>query len=299
MPASSASVFAQIQVRVVLEAVVRHVAHEHRRLGGDQEQRLHDDLLVLREIQAAHRLGLVERGAAAFEDGAELDGLLVAGTAELVGAVDLLFHAGQVGQAQLGLDHLDVGDRVDLVVHVDDVVVVEAAHHVDDGVGLADVRQELVAQAFALGRAGHQARDVHKFDDGRHDLLRRDDVRQHLQAGVGQLDDAHVGLDRAERVVLGSDAGLGEGIEEGGLADVGQADDAAFQAHGAFFLCRGPRAGGGDEPGILKVLFRCAGSMCLQPASRLGDAPYANKGLKGALEWKAMTALDSKPDGAR
>ena len=55
-----------------------------------------------------------------------------------------------VGQAQLGLDDFDVGDRVDLASHVDHVVVFEATHHVHDGIGLADVREELVAQAFAL-----------------------------------------------------------------------------------------------------------------------------------------------------
>ena len=61
-----------------------------------------------------------------------------------------LLDGGQVGQAELGLDHLDVGDRVDLAGDVDHVLVVEAAHDVDDRVGLADVGEELVAQALAL-----------------------------------------------------------------------------------------------------------------------------------------------------
>src|SRR6185312_15390441 len=50
-----------------------------------------------------------------------------------------------------------------------------------------------------------------------------------VQARVGHLDHAHVGLDGAERVVLRGDAGLGERVEEGRLAHVGQADDAALQ----------------------------------------------------------------------
>ncbi len=136
---------------------------------------------------------------------------------------------------KLGLDHLDVGDRVDLAGHVDHVVVLEAAHHVDDGVGLADVGQELVAQAFALAGAGHQARDVDELDDGRHDALGLDDLGQLRQPRIGHFDHADVRLDGAERVVLGRDAGLGQGVEEGGLADVGQADDAALEAHGGCF----------------------------------------------------------------
>ena len=65
----------------------------------------------------------------------------------------------QVGQDQLVVDDVDVGQGVhglgfgDVLHHVDDVVVVKAAHHVDDGVALPDVPQELVAQARALGRA--------------------------------------------------------------------------------------------------------------------------------------------------
>ena len=57
---------------------------------------------------------------------------------------------------------------------------------------------------------------------------------ERVQPRVGHLDDADVRLDRAERIVLGRDAGLGQRVEEGGLADVGQADDAAFEAH----VCR-------------------------------------------------------------
>ena len=95
--------------------------------------------------------------------------------------------------------------------------------------------EELVAQAFALGGAGHQAGDVDELDDGRHDALGLDDLGQLRQARIGHFDHADVGLDGAEGIVLGRDAGLGQRVEEGGLADVGQADDAALEAHGGCF----------------------------------------------------------------
>ena len=66
---------------------------------------------------------------------------------------DALLEAFEVGQQQLGLDHLGVGDRVDLVRDVLDVVILEAAQDVDDGVDLADVAEELVAEPFALADA--------------------------------------------------------------------------------------------------------------------------------------------------
>jgi hypothetical protein len=55
-------------------------------------------------------------------------------------------------------------------------------HH---GIGLADVGEELVAQAFALAGPGHQAGDVDELDDGRLDLLRLDDGRQAARRGSG------------------------------------------------------------------------------------------------------------------
>jgi hypothetical protein len=51
------------------------------------------------------------------------------------------------------------------------------------------------------------------------------------EARIRHFDDADVRLDGAERIVLRRDAGLGQRVEQCGLADVGQTDDAAFEAH--------------------------------------------------------------------
>ena len=73
---------------------------------------------------------------------------------------DALFEAFEVGQQQFGLDRLGIGDRVDLVFDMLDVVILETAQDVDDGIDFADVAEELVAQPFALRRAAHQPGDV-------------------------------------------------------------------------------------------------------------------------------------------
>ena len=48
---------------------------------------------------------------------------------------------------------------------------------------------------------------------------------------VGQPDDADVGLDGGERVVRREHVVAGQRVEQGALADVGQADDADGETH--------------------------------------------------------------------
>ena len=59
---------------------------------------------------------------------------------------------------------LDVADRIDRARDVVHVRVLEAADHLHDRVDLADVREELVAEALALARALDQAGDVDELD---------------------------------------------------------------------------------------------------------------------------------------
>ena len=67
---------------------------------------------------------------------------------------------------------------------MDDVVVLEGAHNLANRVRLADVGQELVAQAFALGGALDDAGDVHEGHRGGHDLFGVDQLGQYRQALV-------------------------------------------------------------------------------------------------------------------
>ena len=118
---------------------------------------------------------------------------------------------------------------------MDDVVVVEASDDVNDGVALADVGEKLVTEAGAVRGSLDETGDVDELDGGWDDVVRlgAGDGGESLEALVGDRDDAAVGLDGAERVV-GSLRGavLDQSIEQGGLADVGQADDAGVQRHG-------------------------------------------------------------------
>ena len=138
---------------------------------------------------------------------------------------DSLLHRGDVGQNELGLDSVHVRLRIHLAGHVGHVRIAEEAHHLGDGIGLADVREELVAQSLPLARPGHEARDVHELHRGGHDLRRMIDLGQGLQTVIGHGHDAHIGLDGGERVVGGQTALVGHRREQRGLADIGQPHD--------------------------------------------------------------------------
>ena len=169
---------------LVGQLVVVHVEHVDERLGGHQMQVV-DGILV----EAAFACGLVER-LAGFKDGLCLLDCVHVGRLDLLAPQILLqlgqrvFDGLQVGEDQLGVDGVDVVGRIHLAVDVDDVVVLEGAHDLADRVRLADVGQELVAQAFAFGGALDDAGDVHEGDGGRHDLFGMHELGKHWQTVV-------------------------------------------------------------------------------------------------------------------
>jgi hypothetical protein len=156
---------------------------------------------------------------------------------------------------------------------VNDVVVLEAAHDVRDRVRLADVREELVAEAFALRGAGDESRDVDELDGRGNHFFRMRNRRKRCEARVGHFDDADVGIDRAKRVILGGDSGFGQRVEQRRLADVGQPDDPALQAHDVPLVCsiciarsKSPAATEGHAARARSI----AASMCVRSADNGG-----------------------------
>ena len=105
---------------------------------------------------------------------------------------------------------------------MDDVVVREEAHDLGDGVGLADVGEELVAQSLALARALDETRDIDELHGRRQRALRIDDLGECLDPGVGDRDDPHVGLDGREGVVGGVGLVAGERVNRVDLPTLGR-----------------------------------------------------------------------------
>jgi hypothetical protein len=149
-------------------------------------------------------------------------GGLVAGLRCALRFVESFLHHRQVGEREFELDRLAIARRIHRAIDVDDVGVVEAAHHVHDGVGLADVAQERIAAALTLRRALHEPGDVDELHRRLYRPLRLHHFGECIEPFVGHGDHADVGVDGAEGVVGGLGFRGRQGVEEGGFADVGE-----------------------------------------------------------------------------
>ena len=134
-------------------------------------------------------------------------------------------NGAQVSKDELRLDDVNVLVRIDATLNVNDVGIFEVTNNLADSIGVADVCQELIAQALALVCALDQASDVHKFNSCRHDTTRIDNLGQLLEPCVGHVNDAHVRVDGGKRIVCGQATLAGQRGEQRGFTNVWQAND--------------------------------------------------------------------------
>ena len=222
-----------VHIGVAREDVVfLDVCAVEQRLGGEEGEVLDDaDHLVAVVHDGACGAAFFESLFQKFASGEASLRFGVAGAGTFGFGGEAFLDGVEVFEDEFRFDDFHVADRVHRTAHVYDVLVVEAADDFHDGFAFADVGEELVAEAFALGGTLHEARDVHEFGDGGDDGLGIVDLHQFVEAAVGDADHAHVRFDGAEGVVRGFGAGVGDSVKDGGLAYVREAYDTAFETH--------------------------------------------------------------------
>jgi hypothetical protein len=118
---------------------------------------------------------------------------------------------------------------------VSDIAVLETAHHMRDGVNLADVGEKLIAETLPFRCAAHQAGDIDECEPRRHDLFGLGELGEFVEARIGNRNLADIGLNGAERIVRRlRGRRFGQRVEQRGLADVRQTNNSAFETHGTF-----------------------------------------------------------------
>ena len=104
------------------------------------------------------------------------DGILdlcsfVTGVQLLLQSVASLLQRCQVCERQLGINDLDVADRINRRADVMNVRIFETTNHLHNRVHFANVMEELIAQALARACAFHQSSDIDELDRGRRDFF--------------------------------------------------------------------------------------------------------------------------------
>ncbi len=107
----------------------------------------------------------------------------------------------QISKDQLEIDGLDIPGRIHTAVHMDDIVILKAADHMDNGVHFTDIGQELVAQSLSSGGTLDQTGNVHELDDCRGHLFGMKEIAQKFQPLIRYRNDTDIGVDRAEGII--------------------------------------------------------------------------------------------------
>ena len=97
---------------------------------------------------------------------------------------------------------------------MDHVVVIETPDNMCNGISLADVAQELVAETLALGSAGNESSDVDELNDGGQRLLGVDEFRKNPETAIWNECHSAVRVDRRERIVLRCDLSACQRVEQ-------------------------------------------------------------------------------------
>ena len=119
---------------------------------------------------------------------------------------------------------------------MDDVVVIEAAHHMNDGVHFPYMGQEFVAQSLPAAGSLDEAGDVNELNGGGRHFLRMIHLRQNVQPPVRDKNNARVGLNGTERIVFRLRSRVCDRVEQCAFSDVRKTDNTEFHIWTALLL---------------------------------------------------------------
>ena len=160
-----------------------------------------------------------------------LPGMFVTSSGLLLQLAQAVLHCLKILELKLQVDYLLVPHRIHASVHVGDIGIVEAAEHMQDGIGLADIGQKLVAETLTPAGTLDKTGDVDNLHRRRHHSSGMHKRLKHLQPGIGHGSGADVGLDGTEREIGRLSLSRTYTVEKSGLADIGQTDYTAFERH--------------------------------------------------------------------
>lgn len=183
------------------EVAFRDIAGVEDALGAQEAKAFERNFFFVGKLEGKGGFVFVQMRKEAVDQFDILGGFLVAAAGFFGALFFLAFEGGEVGEDEFGIDDLDIAEGVNRSHIVNDVFVLEATHHVDDGIDFADIGEEFVAEALALAGPGDESGDVDEFDGGGNDAVGFGDGAEGFKALVRHLHHSDVWVDSAERIV--------------------------------------------------------------------------------------------------
>lgn len=139
----------------------------------------------------------------------------LATTASLLGQIlKGLLNELDILDTQFLADDSQIPNGVNITLNVDNLGIIEAAHHLEDGVDGTDVRQERVTQTGTGGRTAGQTGDIVDSQVGGHLRLGLVLLAEPVKPLIGNNDAGLFGVDGGVREVgRVTQGGLGDGLE--------------------------------------------------------------------------------------
>ena len=183
------------------------------------------------QVGIAGRLSTVETFLHLLQNSHFFLHLFVATLCLFADAVDALLNGIQISQVKFRLYHFNITQWINTAIDMHDILIFKTANNMGNGVNLTNVPKKLVTQAFSATRPFHQSGDIDKLHGCWQHLLWIDNVRQLIKPLIGNCYDPNIRLNGAERIIGRFGASGGDRVKDSRLADIWQANDAAFESH--------------------------------------------------------------------
>ena len=131
----------------------------------------------------------------------------------------------KVLELKFRIDDFLVTDRIDRTIHMHHIVVVEATKHMDDGICLTDIGEELITKTFAFRSAFDKACNIYDLDSCGNDTTGVNKFGKLIETLVGHSDDANLRIDGTKREICCLCLCARQAIEKSGFADIRQSYD--------------------------------------------------------------------------
>ena len=186
------------------DSILVHVADVDHRLEGDQVQVVDQFQFFLAEAEAPGGNTVTQYLTEFFQDrqhGGDLLRRFLVQARHLGSLLVAFVHRLEIGQSQFYVYGLYIAGRVDPVVDVDDIRILETADHMDQDSDLADRGQEAVSQPLALRGTRDQTGDINEFDCSRDNPFGGNQFDDPVEPLVRYADHADIRIDGAERII--------------------------------------------------------------------------------------------------